>query len=192
MFASLLGTCGEQVMCWRYSCQNGYAILAQVLPLWSKHSKNTVLPSDHGFLVPSGKWEGHDCLLFFGGNGCGWRGGLHATWPSNNWSCAGRSWDGVWEWPSHHQGDPGQPTQGDGEGDVRAGAGAKAWCGCGSFWRQSPSRFRPTGRTSLHGDHADSREGDADNPGGPEHTHLHHWRLGILVAGLAWVSSQIC
>ena len=37
---SLLGTCGEQVMCWRYSCQNGYAILAQVLPLWSKHSKN--------------------------------------------------------------------------------------------------------------------------------------------------------
>ena len=33
---SLFGTWGEQVMCCRYSCQNGYAILAQVLPsLWS-------------------------------------------------------------------------------------------------------------------------------------------------------------
>ena len=31
-FVSLLGTCGEQVMCWRYSCQNGYAILAQAVP----------------------------------------------------------------------------------------------------------------------------------------------------------------
>ena len=30
MFVSLLGTRGEQVMCCRYSCQNGQAILAQV------------------------------------------------------------------------------------------------------------------------------------------------------------------
>ena len=32
LIVSLLGTCGEQVMCCRYSCQNGHAILAQVLP----------------------------------------------------------------------------------------------------------------------------------------------------------------
>ena len=57
----------------------------------------------------------------------------------------------------------------------------EAWGECGSFWRQSPPGFRSIGRTSLHGDHAGSWEGGADNPGGPEHKHLHHWRLGIFV-----------
>ena len=40
---SLLGTCGEQVMCWRYSCQNGYAILAQAVPPVIQYFRKDVL-----------------------------------------------------------------------------------------------------------------------------------------------------
>ena len=80
IFVSLLGTCGEQVMCWRYSCQNGYAILAQAVPLWSKHSKNVpILLFAYGVFKSSGKWDGHCGFLLSDWNGNGHREWLHVT-----------------------------------------------------------------------------------------------------------------
>ena len=47
-------------MCCRYSCQNGHAILAQVLPLRSSISKKFRLPFlAHGCVEPSGKRTGN-------------------------------------------------------------------------------------------------------------------------------------
>ena len=191
-FVSLLGTCGEQVMCWRYSCQNGYAILAQAVPLWSKHSKNVpILLFAYGVFKSSGKWDGHCGFLLSDWNGNGHREWLHVTQHNGNRGCAGRGCDRFRVWSQPHKGDPCCAAPRNGEGDGAPGVGPEAGDGCGSFWRQASFWLRPGCFISHEVDSADFGEGDFDDPHGPEHWHFHHWRLGIPGPGPAELCHQV-
>ena len=173
-------------MCWRYSCQNGYAILAQAVPLWSKHSQNVpILLFAYGVFKSSGKWDGHCGFLLSDWNGNGHREWLHVTQHNGNRGCAGRGCDRFWVWSQPHKGDPCCTAPRNGEGDGAPGVGPEAGDGCGSFWRQASFWLRPGCFISHEVDSADFGEGDFDDPHGPEHWHFHHWRLGIPGPGPA-------